>query len=121
MWEYYQKRTKKKNRVRYTNLEIERRIRYKEEAVRLLGGCCSECRGVFPTPVYDFHHLDPTTKEHSPAKLFSYSWDRVVAEVINKCVLLCANCHRIKHFVEEKYNHTTISKEQGPELPASSP
>lgn len=99
---YQQKYNKKKNRVRYTNLEIDRRTRYKEEAIRLKGNCCQDCKKSFPTPVYDFHHLNPNEKEHSIAKLFMGSWEKLLVE-LDKCVLLCANCHRIRHFVNKEF------------------
>ena len=75
MYLWYQKQNKKKNRVRYNNLEVERRIRYKEELIRLLGGKCFDCETVYPTPVYDFHHLDPSKKEASVAQLMQCSWE----------------------------------------------
>ena len=100
---WYQKKNKKKNRVRYNNLEVERRIRYKAELVKLLGGKCLDCGNVYPTPVYDFHHLNPETKEKGIARLMQGGWDKVHAEVTTKCVLLCANCHRIRHFTNDKW------------------
>lgn len=95
---YYQQFNKKKNRVRYNDLETKRRHRYKQEAIRLLGDCCYDCKISFPMYVYDFHHLDPTQKDINPALAFMRSWEKVEEEVIKKCVLLCANCHRKRHY-----------------------
>lgn len=47
----------------------------------------------------DFHHLDPSTKEGTPGKFSSYGKKRMLTE-INKCVPLCANCHRTRHTVD---------------------
>jgi hypothetical protein len=69
--------------------------------------CCQKCgdkRGY----VLDFHHLDPKTKDDTVARLLAgtYSLDTVLKE-IEKCVVLCANCHREFHHLEkEKENFT---------------
>lgn len=58
------------------------------------GKPCMDCGGVFPTYVMDFDHLSD--------KLFNIggvagkvSWEKVLQE-IEKCELVCANCHRIR-------------------------
>lgn len=72
----------------------------KIEAVDQLGGVCSKC-GWAPNAPYeyaamDFHHLDPSTKEKPLADLWLAKKEVREAELA-KCVLLCANCHRIHH------------------------
>jgi 5-methylcytosine-specific restriction endonuclease McrA len=79
----------------------------KKEAVELLGGKCQDCGGVFPQCVYDFHHVDMTEKELNPSKALTKSnWQ----EELSKCVLLCSNCHRIRHwnFEGERENDRSI-------------
>jgi hypothetical protein len=44
----------------------------------------------------DFHHIDPNTKEFEISQNLSIKWDRILAE-INKCMVLCSNCHRKFH------------------------
>lgn len=46
----------------------------------------------------DFHHLDPAEKDFNLASISSTnrSKDKVIAE-LQKCVLLCSNCHREHH------------------------
>ncbi len=65
-------------------------------AIDYLGGSCSKCGGTFHPAVYEFHHTDPESKERDPSKMLSLSKERLVSE-LNKCVLLCANCHRMAH------------------------
>jgi len=65
-------------------------------AINYLGGTCQSCGGVFHPAVYEFHHLDPITKDRDPSKMMSLSVDRLQNE-LNKCELLCANCHRLRH------------------------
>jgi hypothetical protein len=48
----------------------------------------------------DFHHIDPTTKDEGICVLISTGiWDKVKAE-LDKCILVCANCHREMHHPE---------------------
>ena len=69
-----------------------------DEAVEYLGGACHDCGGKFPLPVYDFHHLDPTEKEHNLGNILRRKNFSEIEKELSKCVLLCANCHRIRHF-----------------------
>ena len=39
------------------------------------------------------HHIDPATKERKVCKCLSNFSIRVIREEINKCVILCLNCH----------------------------
>ena len=80
--------------------KLEHRQQRKQKAIEYKGGCCADCEGVFLPAVYDFHHLDPTAKDLAPAQALSGTWERAKAE-LDKCVLLCANCHRTRHASEQ--------------------
>lgn len=81
--------------------------RKKLKAIELKGGVCIDCKQQVHPAAFDFHHVDPTTKESAAnAQLMARGWDFIVAE-LEKCVLLCANCHRIRHFQWESDNDTT--------------
>ena len=71
----------------------------KKKAIDYLGGKCIDCSGVFEDCVYDFHHVDMSTKEGNPSYFLkgTSKWERAKEE-LDKCVLLCANCHRVRHF-----------------------
>ena len=45
----------------------------------------------------DFHHLDPSTKVMNVSKMATLRARSEVLLEINKCVCLCANCHRKFH------------------------
>lgn len=78
--------------------ECEKRSDNKRLAVEWAGGKCFDCG--FTTDVlevYDFHHLDPTKKDFTLGYLVNFSWERMLPE-LEKCVMLCANCHRIRHY-----------------------
>jgi Zn finger protein HypA/HybF involved in hydrogenase expression len=64
-------------------------------------GCvkCSEKRHY----LLDFHHIDPATKLFQIAQGESKGWEKVLEE-INKCILLCSNCHREFHHLEKQNN-----------------
>lgn len=73
----------------------------KEKAVAYKGGKCFHCGGVFHTNVYDFHHINPENKKYKPAVLMTrVKWEDIKEE-LDKCILLCANCHRIEHIKED--------------------
>jgi hypothetical protein len=78
-----------------THYKIYKKQTLKAKFVDMLGGCCSVCKGKFPLAVYDFHHLE--NKKDDIASMFNYSSEEKIAEEVKKCILLCANCHRITH------------------------
>jgi hypothetical protein len=72
----------------------KRRDKIKQMAIEYKGGCCSICGYNKCIKALDFHHLDRTKKEFGIAKNgFTRSWERVKAE-LDKCILVCSNCHR---------------------------
>jgi hypothetical protein len=80
---------------------IERWIQKKIKAIEYKGCTCVDCGLSYPqTPyqVFDFHHLNPKDKEFDWTKLRLRSWDSISKE-LDKCDLLCANCHRIRHII----------------------
>lgn len=75
----------------------KRRDKLKEMAVVHLGGKCIECGYCKSIAALEFHHKDPNEKDFGiSAKGYTRSWERVKKE-LEKCVLLCANCHREIH------------------------
>ncbi len=75
----------------------ERRRNIKRLAVDYLGGACTDCGlKTDKTEVYDFHHIDPSQKDFAISQN-SKSFETIKLE-LDKCVLLCANCHRLRHY-----------------------
>ena len=72
------------------------RIRTKERAVEYKGGKCIICGYDKCIKAFDFHHLDPEKKDFTIGSNSSISWDRLKLE-IDKCILVCSNCHREIH------------------------
>lgn len=75
----------------------------KLKAILYKGGKCTDCGGVFIPEVFDFHHLNPSEKELKPSWLRYYTWEKAAKE-LDKCILLCANCHRIRHATDRGFN-----------------
>ena len=65
-----------------------------------LGGKCKQC-GESDFFKLCFHHLDPNEKEYKLSKHFGDGFQKLKLE-LDKCVLLCNNCHRELHYEEEK-------------------
>lgn len=65
------------------------------------GGCkkCGESRYY----VLDFHHIDPSVKDETVSRMASQR-NKIedIQKEIEKCIVLCSNCHREFHYLEEK-------------------
>lgn len=81
----------------------EKKRQCKSLAVKYKNDICMDCKQKFPDCVFDFHHRDPTQKDYliSSRSLIKLS-DTIIKE-LDKCDLLCSNCHRIRH--SEINNH----------------
>jgi predicted DNA-binding protein YlxM (UPF0122 family) len=85
---------RKKNAVNAVN---KRRRKIKQMAIDYKGGQCVKCGYKKCNSALEFHHLDPTQKDFSlGAKGHCTSWDKIKKE-LDKCILVCANCHREIH------------------------
>lgn len=68
---------------------------------------CAKC-GDTRSYVLDFHHINPEEKEFTIGRLERGSQESLQKE-IDKCVCLCANCHREFHHYQ-KINKLTIEE-----------
>lgn len=75
----------------------------KVEFINLKGGSCNMCGYNSNISALEFHHRDPSTKVFSidTRKLANTNRDTLLIE-LNKCDLICANCHREHHYPEMK-------------------
>ena len=71
----------------------------KLRAIEYLGGQCTDCGQKYHPSVYDFHHIDPNEKDIGIARIGGRTFENIIPE-LDKCVLLCANCHRLRHHIE---------------------
>lgn len=70
----------------------------RQALVEFLGNKCARCGGTFHPAVYDFHHKDPTTKKFNISLKLAYLSLEILTAEAEKCELLCANCHRLRHW-----------------------
>jgi 5-methylcytosine-specific restriction endonuclease McrA len=76
---------------------IKRRKKVRDMALDYKGGACTKCGYSRCKRALSFHHIDPTIKDFGISfRGFTRSWDKTKAE-LDKCVLLCANCHMELH------------------------
>ena len=85
---------KYKDRAEYLKKKVsERRKKLREQALEYLGGKCNMCGYKKSSHALSFHHIDPKTKSFGISmRGMTRSWKKIEEE-LQKCVLLCANCH----------------------------
>lgn len=68
----------------------------------IFGNKCEDCQVAYNgsnAAIFHFHHLDPATKLFDIGnKITVRSWESILQEA-EKCVMICANCHELKHGV----------------------
>jgi len=69
----------------------------KSKLIKMLGGKCVHCEGVFPMAAFDFHHIDPKQKDFTITNEIANKPFKELENEVKKCILLCANCHRVVH------------------------
>jgi ABC-type enterochelin transport system substrate-binding protein len=101
-WAEYQRQRVNKKSEDWNRRNVEKVIKSRRRKKQLLveykGGACEKC-GLKSTimAIYDFHHLDPSQKEFGLAAAGkNLSIDQCKKEV-DKCILVCKNCHAIIH------------------------
>lgn len=101
--EFYSKRkickdcTKQNEREKY--LYYRKQLNdYKQECA------CQKC-GCNKFYMLDFHHVNPEEKEAKISDLSRVKIENITKE-LNKCIVLCANCHREFHWLNSHYGMT---------------
>ena len=101
-----------RNRTRCGSCNTKiRRFRAKAAAIKYLGGKCAKCGWHGDQAAMQFHHMIPGKKDFILGSVGNKSWDSIKKEM-QKCILLCANCHMIEHstkkdeiFLKEALNY----------------
>jgi DNA-binding CsgD family transcriptional regulator len=73
------------------------RQKNKERAVNYKGGKCEKCGYNKCITALEFHHTDPKEKDFHISSNMNKAWDKVKKE-LDKCILVCSNCHREIHY-----------------------
>jgi len=74
-----------------------RQRKFKEKCVKYKGGACCRCGYSKCFGALEFHHRDPAQKDFSLSRVRNHKWTKDLQRELNKCDLLCANCHRETH------------------------
>ena len=102
IFEFYRRATKSNKELRkheckpcHNSRAKERLQNLKQKAVEFKGGKCCLCGYSKSIAALDFHHLAPRYKDFKISGR-SVSFNTIITE-LNKCILVCANCHREIH------------------------
>lgn len=91
----------------------KRRRKLREMARDYKGGKCALCGYNKCLGALEFHHLDPSKKDFAlSVKGLTRSWKKTKAE-LDKCVLVCANCHREVHAGISQLPEETLVEKRG--------
>jgi 5-methylcytosine-specific restriction endonuclease McrA len=86
------------DRAAYLKKAVDKRRKdLRQLALDYKGGECSVCGYNKCLKALEFHHLESDKKDFGiSSKGYTRSWDAIKRE-LDKCILLCANCHREVH------------------------
>jgi len=95
----YQPNGKKKYKAKCKDCQtIQDQVRKEDIILRIIGAySCKLCGYSKCKQALEFHHIDPKIKEYSITNLNTHREDTIIKE-LEKCILVCANCHREIHF-----------------------
>lgn len=81
-----------------------RRFALKTRAIEYKGGGCQKCGYNKCKAAMVFHHLNPKEKDFTISSNHCLSWEKIAKE-LDKCILLCLNCHAEMH---EEMKHAPV-------------
>jgi len=95
-----------------------RRFRIKQKAVHYLGDKCKICGYNKCLDALHFHHRNPSQKDFQIGGSHCRNWSAIRAE-LDKCDLVCANCHAEIHAKREQSNYGTATITESGKAPVS--
>jgi len=94
----------KRRKYAKMNQRIKRERLQKEIHKIKIKSSCSKCGWNRHPEILMFHHKDKQNKFMSIAKLISYvTYVEDLKKEIEKCILLCPNCHSWNHWKDKKF------------------
>lgn len=75
---------------------------------------CAHCGASHPA-IFDFHHVNPNDpdKQRVNELINRKRFAAAYKEIEERCIVLCANCHRIHHYEEHRQKNTPESESSG--------
>ena len=109
--EFYRRR-ERKNLSPYckpctNNQTLETQRILKQKVIDYKGRSCERCGYNRCNAALEFHHTDPTQKDFTIAHLKQTRFDDKMKQELDKCILLCSNCHREEHWSEKRFVNLT--------------
>ena len=99
-----QRRYYKENKDYYREYSRIKRNLIRREIIRLKGlAPCADCRISYPHYIMDFDHVRGK-KRFSISSQVSDMTMATFKEEVNKCEVVCANCHRHRTFIRNSKN-----------------
>jgi len=99
------KEQREKDLARWRRINREKRALAKKTILDIKkSSCCSKCGYNEYPEILVFHHLKKKTSRKKEISYLSKKGDKIekILNEINKCELLCPNCHAIHHIVEKR-------------------
>lgn len=72
-------------------------LNFKSECINYKGRKCQQCGYNQCISALEFHHINPENKSFEISKYSKRKFDKTSKAELDKCVLLCANCHAEEH------------------------
>lgn len=98
---YQQDRRKTKGKV-VRAYDRNRAEKFKQKWVDYKGGKCSVCGYDKCIGALEFHHTNPEEKDFGISKSAKGLCNEKIKKELDKCLLLCANCHREIHYANNR-------------------
>ena len=95
----------KEDQYHYDAQKNDKRLNTKLKLVLYKGGKCEKCGYNKNLAALQFHHILPNTKKFGlNGRNILSSSEQELLEEVNKCILLCANCHAEEHYPQRDMN-----------------
>lgn len=79
------------------NIIRQKRIEFKQSCLDYLTPYCVECKYDKCIAALQFHHIDKSIKDFDISRFRLTDFEKVKKE-LDKCIVLCSNCHAENHF-----------------------
>jgi len=95
----YQKKHYQNNKEYYITKSRESKSKAREEFKEFKKNLFCEICGENHPATLDFHHKNPNEKEIIVSRAAGRGWGKQkIQNEIDKCIVLCSNCHRKLHY-----------------------
>lgn len=81
-----------------SKIKLRHSQKFKKHCVDYKGGECIRCGYKNCLAALEFHHRDPAEKEFTVAKLNTAILTESIKKELDKCDLVCSNCHKELHY-----------------------